>query len=573
MENRDYRKTLVDLFEEQVKKTPEQIALTHYKNEITYYELDERANRIADYLILQGVKQGDIIAVVIDKSIAFVETIIGIMKCKAIYLPLDTEYPLDFLTKALEGIHTVITKDKHINVLDNDKKVIIYNDIFKNNINGKNTNRRPLVLESDIAYMIYTSGSSGSHKGVLIRHESIANMVIWRRAYYGFSDKDVVLQIPPISFDSSVSDIFTALSSGSRLVLINKQDLLQKNKFNDIMSREKITHFLSIPSLYDTFLTGIKGIENKLRIVTVAGESFSKKLVDKHFHTLPNTKLINEYGPTECSVCATFCEIKKEEKIYIGKPIPGINYIILCDDGSQATIGQTGELLLSGIGLADGYAFDEQMTEKQFPIINNVRYYRTGDVVKLNENGLLEFIGRVDNQIKVRGHRIEIEQIEKSILENEFVERTVVVYVLDQIHCFYESERNCTDDIARYLKNKLPVYMIPNVFHQEQHITLLPNNKVDRQYYKNKILNNTLDNNSTKSEETSLLDKCIHKVVPQIKFDYKKTLRENGVDSIKQIVLMSEIEESYQIEIEYDDLIKIVNSPLSYLVDFLQKIK
>lgn len=261
------------------------------------------------------------------------------------------------------GIHILLKKaDKQINVdftcIDMNKDVLTEDSATEN--------LQHAACSADMAYIIYTSGSTGKPKGVMVNHQSIVNTLCWRKQAYGYSAADTTLQVPSFSFDSSVEDIFTSLLSGATLVLI-KDLKVNVNELISVLRTHKVTNLLAVPSFYQNVLNTIEHPLNDLRFVTIAGEGFNEHLVQQHFEKLPHVRLFNEYGPTENSVCSTWSELRKgDQKVLIGRPISNHKVYILDDEQQVMPLGASGELCVSGEGLARGYLNNPGLTAEMF---------------------------------------------------------------------------------------------------------------------------------------------------------------------------------------------------------------
>lgn len=483
--NYDKSLTLVDLFENAVNNYPDNIAVKYKNNILTYKELNNLSNIIANEIKNKNIKNSKI-AIICDKSDFMVAGLLGILKSGNAYIPIDPSYPqkrIDYiLNDSLSKI--ILTTKKYINKY-NANHIIILDDIdYSKEI--KNINNSSC---DDLAYIIYTSGTTGNPKGVTIRHKNIVNTLIWRKNLYNFDINDKILQIPSFSFDSSVEDIFTPLISGAELIIpaISKMDV---NIIGNELENNNITHFLVVPSLYKVLLKEKLNALKSLRVITIAGEGFSISLIKEHFSKLPNVRIINEYGPTENSVCSTYYELtSNDEKILIGKPINNCKCYCLDNNQMLLPIGCEGELYVSGPGVSDGYLNKPDITNERFlknPFGRKYKLYKTGDMVKFDFSGNLEFIERTDNQVKLHGFRIELKEIENSILENPYIYDTVVMIQTlsngKQILVAYIENKNeniNVQDIYTNLRDKLPYYMIPKIIVLDK-FPLTPNGKLDR---------------------------------------------------------------------------------------------
>ena len=480
----DKSETIVKLFEEAVTNFPDKTALVHKDLSLTYSELSNMVNIIASSISSKKIYDSRI-AVMCRKSAYMVAALLGIMKSGNCYIPIDPEYPKDRIEYIMQNSECklLITTSEFENVFPAEEKIILDNLNYKDTILFEDKS-----LPDMLAYMIYTSGTTGKPKGVRIKHKNIVNTLIWRRNYYKFSPKDSIIQIPSFSFDSSVEDIFTPLISGSKLVIPSSSKIDINSISNDI-KENKITHFLVVPSLYKILLNEKADCLKYLSIITIAGESFPMALVREHFKKLPHVRIVNEYGPTENSVCSTYYEMtEKDNIILIGKAIDNCYTYCLDNNLKLLPIGAEGELYVSGPGVADGYFNRDDLTKERFlsnPFVPGLSMYKTGDIVKLHNNGLLEFIGRKDKQVKLHGFRIELKEIEEVLLENEEVTDAIVTIKKlnenKEILIAYIIPKDKELDLNKIYSNireKLPYYMVPTLIKMEQ-FPLTPNRKID----------------------------------------------------------------------------------------------
>jgi len=487
----DYPKTenIHNLIKEQVVKTPDLLAIKHNDEQFTYRELDMQADILAKFLIEKGIETNDIVGIMLERSIDMIVGLLGILKAGGAYLPIDKNFP--------ENRIQYMLKDCNVKIVicsNEDKGKVTFQGITlaieESLIRKSSEIRYELNKASEFAYVIYTSGSTGNPKGVLIKHSSIINTLLWRRNYYKFNSRDTILQIPPYIFDSSVEDIFTALISGSKLVIIDEDKKLDIFNVSREIERNSISHFLITPSLYTTYLNEIPESIKNLRIVTVAGEKCTIELVKTHFTLNENIRLINEYGPTECSVCSTVHEFRNTDmEVVIGKPISNVKAYICDKDLNLQPIGAYGELCISGDGLSDGYIGLEELTKEKF-VINKYNeseiIYRTGDIARFLPDGNIQFSGRMDDQVKIRGYRVETGEIESRIKELDYINDAIVIGIdallPETFLCAYVVSTVDINkaEIQDYLFTVLPDYMIPAHFIQIDELPLTVNGKLDR---------------------------------------------------------------------------------------------
>jgi len=475
------------LFEEKSKEYPNNIALTYDGNSITYKELNQKVNFLAKKLRDNGIKNNDIVGIMMYRSFEMVISQLAILKSGGAYLPIDPAYPKDRVNYILEDSKCNLLLIGE-NIEDDEYKTkkikINYND-FKEIESIPNISKK-----DDLAYIIYTSGSTGKPKGVAIQHKSIINTLLWRRKEFNFDKSYVTMQIPSFSFDSSVEDIFTTLISGGHLILLKQNNTnFDIPQIKEIIKKYKVNHFLAVPSFYTILLRELGEELKNAKMFTVAGEGFSEVLVKKHFEVLPNVRLVNEYGPTENSVCSTFFEFTKDNTaIRIGKPITNCECYVLNKDLKLMPIGVKGELYVSGVGLAKEYLGREKLTKERFiknPFKENSLMYKTGDVVVRDFDGNLIFLERVDFQIKYNGFRINLGEIESQISKALGISNVVAVLKKEEEHSFIasfiESKEKLDIKLIRNTISKfLPHYMVPKEIIVLAELPKTPNGKIDR---------------------------------------------------------------------------------------------
>ncbi|RZK13107.1 MAG: amino acid adenylation domain-containing protein [Flavobacterium sp.] len=428
--------SIIDLFNEQVASNPQKSALSFQKEKLTYEELNRRANSVANYLLKLNLDGRRPVGLLTEPSIDMVIGILGVLKAGLAYLPLDAEYPKKRLHFILhDSSASVVLTQKHLSHLLSDHSVSIQtiDEIFASESSAEPILPAPINKE-DLAYVIYTSGSTGQPKGVCVTHNNLMYSTMARFNYYPTQPGNFLL-MSSFSFDSSVAGIFWTLLSGGKLVLTERRTEQDLNSLGEIFAREEITHTLLLPTLYKTLLKNLpKGVFDTFITVIVAGEACTKSLCDEHFDTLPHVELYNEYGPTEGTVWATVYKTTAAESglnVPIGKPIANSQIYILDEDLNHVPVGVPGELFIGGKGVAKGYFNNAELTNKSF--IQNIfdpvcseKLYRTGDICRFKSDGTIEFFGRKDNQVKLRGYRIEFGELQEAIAQLSNVREVVV---------------------------------------------------------------------------------------------------------------------------------------------------
>ncbi len=495
-------------FEIQATKTPDALALILEDEQLSYQELNDRANAIAHHLRSLGVSPEVPVAICTERSLDMVIGILGILKAGGAYVPLDPAYPKEHLAWILEDaqVPVLLTQTHLVAGLPAHKAQIVCLDSHGNTLTQESTENpiNQTTLEN-LAYIIYTSGSTGQPKGVLVTHKNLLHSTSARIAYYQEPVTSFLL-VPSFAFDSSVACIFWTLCQGGTLVLLkdgSQKDIWQLAK---AIAQNQISHWLSVPSLYSALLAHIDPARLvSLRTVIVAGETCSSELVERHHQLLPSTSLFNEYGPTEGTVWSSVYNCQNHDlttPVPIGRPIANTQLYLLNSYGQPVPIGVPGELHISGFGLAKGYLNRPELTAQKFipnlfsnePSVSEagrssaLRLYKTGDLARYLPDGNIEFLGRIDYQVKLRGYRIELTEIEVVLLQHPLIRDAVVIlrekdsgnkhlvaYVVSE-----QTPAPAKGELQSFLKQKLPEYMIPTTFVMLDTLPLTPNGKVDR---------------------------------------------------------------------------------------------
>ncbi|WP_139487923.1 non-ribosomal peptide synthetase [Brevibacillus dissolubilis] len=478
-------KTIWQVFEEQAARTPDHVAVVFEGKQLTYRELNDRANQVARYLLEQGVERETIVGLMVDRSLEMIVGIMGILKSGAAYLPLDTEYPEDRIRYMLQdsGTKLLITQDHlldKVNLSDRPElvRVTITDEMIvkQDTANLEQTNRQM----NDLAYVIYTSGSTGLPKGVLVEHATFVNFCYWYIESHEITASDRVTNYLKISFDVSLAEIFPTLMTGATLHIVPTDLRLDLHRLNEYMETNGIT-VATLPSKVAEQFVGLTN--HSLRLLEAGGEKLNLTTDTRY-------PIINAYGPTEATIWSTHFVIDKQyANIPIGKPISNYKVYILNASNALCPVGVIGELYIAGDGLARGYHNRPDLTAERFvadPFAPGKRMYRTGDLARWLPDGNLEFLGRIDHQVKIRGYRIELGEIETQLLKAPTIQEAIVIAREDKDNnnylCAYIiSEKEWTAaDVREWLESELPDYMIPAYVVQLERWPLTPNDKVDR---------------------------------------------------------------------------------------------
>jgi bacitracin synthase 3 len=578
--------TINELVEKETAALPGAAVFIFEDKYLTYGELNARTVGLSRLLRSKGVNAETIVGIMTERSPEMVIAMLAVLKAGGAYLPVDSNHPEERIKYIFNdsGVNLVLTQ-KHLQerlTIDIEKIDMTNEAVYAAEIESNISN---LARPSGLAYVIYTSGSTGKAKGVAVEHRSIVNTLLWRKEYYNFNQRDVVLQILSYIFDSSVEDIFTTLISRARLVLIPEDKIYDLQYLEKIIKKTNVTYFLIVPGFYNSFIEEIYESLKDVRAITVAGDNITEKLVKKHFEKLNHTKYYNEYGPTENSVCSTVYEFKPgQTKVLIGKPIKNVVCYILNPNNRLNPIGVPGELCVSGKGLARGYLNRPELTAEKFielevkveeyrSHMSHMSYiYKTGDLTRWLADGNIEFLGRIDFQVKIRGFRIEPGEIERQLLKQEEIKEAVVISKEtvpgnsadsdEKYLCAYivaEKELVITK-IKEILSNNLPAYMIPTYFMQMEKLPLTPNGKIDRKALPEPEVDTAITYVPPRNELERKLEKIwaeVLKIDNDIIGIYSNFF-ELGGHSLKATILASKIHKEFNVKIP---LIEIFKTP------------
>jgi amino acid adenylation domain-containing protein len=486
--------TLHGIIEEQVARTPDAVAVTFEGESLNYAQLNAMANRIAHRLRAAGVGQETLVGVCAERSLDLVAGLLGVLKAGAAYVPLDPEYPADRLAfMVADAAAPVVLAQSHLqDVLPPADATVLVLD-HEEEWTGQPIHNPPPTTADHLAYVIYTSGSTGRPKGVPNTHRGIVNRLDWMQARYGLTAEDTVLQKTPASFDVSVWEFFWPLQTGARLVLARPGGHKDAGYLRDLLVAEGVTTAHFVPSMLTVFL-GEDGIEaaTALRRVICSGEELPHAAAVEFTTRFPHCELHNLYGPTEAAidVSAWHCDpaaLRAVTSVPIGAPIANLRLYVLDGRGNPAPVGVAGELHLGGVGLARGYHRRPALTAERFvpdpfSAEPGARLYRTGDLARWRQDGTVDFLGRIDHQVKLRGLRIELGEIESALRDQDGVTEAAVIVREDnpgdkRLVAYVVGTGT---DLKSALKETLPEYMVPAAFVELDALPLTPNGKLDR---------------------------------------------------------------------------------------------
>ncbi|MBD2440161.1 non-ribosomal peptide synthetase [Nostoc sp. FACHB-110] len=497
-------KFALELIKEKVEKTPDKVAIIWENQQLTYRELNQRVNQLANYLQSLGVIPETLVGICVQRSLEMVVGILAILQAGGAYVPIDPANPQERIAYILEDTQTqiLLTQERLLDKLPEFTVKTIFLDTEWAEISTQSTECPDNEVQPDnLAYIIYTSGSTGKPKGVMIEQRSLTNFTQMAAQIYNITAQDRILQFASISFDTAVEEIFPCLSQGATLVLRTEEMLLSPNNFWEDCQKYQIT-ILNFPTAYWHYLTAEltpndARIPEGLKLVIIGGEQAQIEQVQRWKQAIANfphpPKLVNGYGPTEGTVTTSFYYFgdKEEVLVPIGKPLPNAQVYILDANLQPLPIGVAGELHIGGAGLARGYLNRPELTAEKFidyafDGYSPTRLYKTGDLARYRDDGNLEFLGRIDNQVKIRGFRIELGEIETLLMQHPQVRVSVVTVREDKpqnqqlvAYIIPQSEQISKRELRQFLKQKLPDYMLPNAWVMLDAFPLTTNNKID----------------------------------------------------------------------------------------------
>ncbi|MCQ8214641.1 amino acid adenylation domain-containing protein [Burkholderia pseudomallei] len=518
---RDYpiEQCIHQLFEAQVDRKPEAIALTFDGQRLSYAELNARANRLAHYLQARGVGPDRLVALCAERGIEMVVGLLAILKAGGAYVPLDPSHPPERLRRMLDDTNPVAVLVDDIgadalasfesHVAARSPRVHLSRDIAQwRACSPANPSTPRERAARRLAYVIYTSGSSGEPKGVMNEHRGVVNRLWWMQQTYALDERDAVLQKTPFSFDVSVWEFFWPLMSGARLVIAKPEGHKDPAYLSELIDRERVTTLHFVPSMLQAFLEdegAARGCGSVKRVMC-SGEALPPSLVKRFYRCLPDARLHNLYGPTEAAVDVTAWACDAEEggaSVPIGWPIANTRIYVLDGHGQPVPRGVAGELYIGGVQVARGYLNRPELTRERFvddPFVAGGRLYKTGDLARWRTDGSLEYLGRNDFQVKIRGFRIELGEIEAQLAKVAGVREAVVLAREaapdtkrhaasnensasnsgeKRLVAYYTGDADATALRAQAAQH-LPSYMVPSAYVRLDAWPLTPNGKLDR---------------------------------------------------------------------------------------------
>lgn len=578
--------TIHKLFEKQVERNPEKIAVVYKERGLTYEELNVKANQIARKLRRQGVKEDCIVGIVAERSLEMIIGILAILKAGGAYLPISPDYPGERINYTLNDSGTFILltqKAIHKEIFSHSISIINLDDDELYMEDGSNIEN--IATPNNAAYVIYTSGTTGKPKGTIIEHKNVVRLLFNDKMYFDFNENDIWSMFHSFCFDFSVWEMYGALLYGGKLIIVPKQTTLDPQSFLMLLKNERVTILNQVPSsFYNIIREEANFSDNRLelRYVIFGGEALKPAMLKPWKRKYPYTKLINMYGITETTVHVTFKEITDyeiaENKSNIGKAIPTLTTYIMDRDMKLLPIGVEGELYVGGEGLGREYLNRIELTTQKFiqnPYKKGERIYKSGDLVKMLYNGDMEYIGRTDHQVKIRGFRIELGEIESQILKCNSINEVIVIPKKDsdgnQYICAYiVSPKGITvQELRKNLLKILPDYMVPAYFVQLDSIPLTSNGKVDRKALPEPLgnINLGVDYMPAQNRIQEILVDIWQEVLGLSKIGINDNFFACGGDSIKALQISARIKK-YKLKVEIRDLFQ--HSTISELSSYIK---
>ncbi|MEA5581860.1 amino acid adenylation domain-containing protein [Nodularia harveyana UHCC-0300] len=506
---------LHQLFEAQVQRTPNHIAVIGEEEKLTYSQLNTRANQLAHYLQSVGVGADTLVGIYAERSLEMVVGLLGILKAGGAYLPLDPEYPAERLAFMIQDaeINILLTQTHLLDSLPSQQAQIICLD--QDSYYTDETHRAS-SSPSDLAYVIYTSGSTGKPKGVMIPHRAIVNHMVWMQNTFPLTSHDQVLQKTPFSFDAAIWEFYAPLLAGAQLVMAQPGGHRDSTYLIDVINKYQITTLQLVPSLLRMLLdSGDFSSCKSLKRIFCGGEVLTTELVERCQSQI-NAEIYNLYGPTEATIDATCSKVAAgiNQTVPIGCPIANTQIYLLDQNLQPVPVGVPGEIYIGGAGLARGYLHRPELTQERFipNPFSEGHLYKTGDLARYLPDGQIEYLGRVDFQVKLRGFRIELGEIETALTQHPQVQQAAAIIREDQpgdqrlvAYIIPAGDAPTSDELRHSLQQQLPDYMIPTAFVVLDTFPLTPNGKLNRNALPAPEINYTSENFVSPRTETEVL--------------------------------------------------------------------
>ncbi|MBS7234201.1 amino acid adenylation domain-containing protein, partial [Flavobacterium psychroterrae] len=568
-------KSIVDLFQEQVKRNPDATAVVFENERLTYNDLNDKSNQLAHHLVHGlGVQNGDTVGIMLDRSEKILISIFAILKSGAAYVPIDSDYPKlrkDYIIEDTD-IKVLITQSDLISDLDY-TGVIFKMDTQFESLTADVIAIDTVIKPDNLAYIMYTSGSTGAPKGVMVEHQNVVRLVK-QTNYVAFNGDDVILSLSNFAFDGSVFDIFGALLNGGSIIVPLKEVFLDSDQLGEILRSEKVSMFFITTALFNSFVDNVKIDLPDLKYILFGGELVSLEHTRKFKNLRPSVHLHHVYGPTENTTFSTYYSIDSirdnATTIPIGQPISNSKVYVIDAMNSLCSRGVVGEICVSGDGLARGYLNKPELTAEKFvdnPFETGTKMYRTGDLGRWLPDGSIEFIGRRDAQVKIRGFRIELGEIENALGKQPGIITNVVLALTTasgdkELVAYFTADENLSTTTIRSSLNKfLPGYMIPSYYIQLEKFPLNSSGKIDKKLLPQPVGDDLLSSTEYVMPRNETEEQLLYiwkELLGKEKISVTDNFFEIGGHSLKAIRLIGQIHKIFNVKI---DLKSIFSKP------------
>ena len=552
--------TVLEQFQTVVRNNPNLVAVKEGGRELTYKQLDDHSTKLAIYFSkLAPLGTGKVVAISLEPSIDAISSILGVLKCGSAFLPIAHDNPIARTAKILTDARPAF----FITNIPNDYSKLgcaVY-DIppFDSLPTGKPEDI-PSLHETDPAYVLYTSGSTGEPKGVLVSHRNLNNYISWANEYYFDNKNDFPFALfTPLTFDLTLTSVFSTLCRGDKLVVLPRELTIDQRLVYQFQPKSGIKAVKLTPS-HVQILDTLDLAHSEVEVAILGGEALSQQEVNTLFRLNPNMKVYNEYGPTETTIGSTISSAFPNEKPDIGKPIANTMVFVLDEDGNPQPVDVWGELHIAGDGLAIGYLNDPELTDKKYAVskFSEHRIYATGDLARWRENGSLELEGRIDQQVKVRGFRIEPQEIRQVLLEMPEVEQAAIIAEDDQLIAYLVTSSSfaTVDDVRTHLERILPMHMVPSHFKCLDHLPINANGKLDVEALKKRGRVTAKAVERPDGPVELKLTQLFGQILDLEIVDSTYSFFHLGGNSIRAIMLMSRINRDLQVSLNLNDIFR-----------------
>ncbi|NBI31206.1 non-ribosomal peptide synthetase, partial [Chengkuizengella marina] len=565
--------TIHQLFVQQVEKTPDHIAVVFEDKQFTYHELNERANQLAWILKENGVSTERLVGIMVNRSLEMIISILAVLKAGGAYVPIDPTYPEERIHYMLDdsGTELLLMTEEYKDKVNFEGTILNLDDKA---LYAKDSSNPPCMTNTDhLAYVIYTSGSTGKPKGVCVEHQSLVNLSKWHKVEFQVTSADRSAKYASYAFDASVWELFPYLISGATVYIIPEEVRMNMMELKQYYQKHNITMTWLPPQMYEQLIE--LDPPDQLRVLFTGSDKV--KSYKKNGY-----RVFNTYGPTESTVICTYYEMNEATKnISIGKPLANTQIYILDVLGQLQPVGVPGELCVAGAGLARGYLNQPELTKEKFvdnPFVPGERMYKTGDLARWLPDGNIEYLGRIDLQVKVRGYRIEPGEIEVRMLKLNSVKEVVVTVRKDENGHNYLCAYIVSDQelrvgyVREFLSKELPNYMIPSIFIQLEALPLTPNGKIDRKNLPapEGNLNNGTVYAAPRNEKEKHMVSLWKEVLGVGKIGIHDNFFDLGGHSIKAMYLVAKLQQEIQVSIALKDIFAYPN--IEQLVEHIEQL-